>query len=229
MAKKSTKVVSINSTPEWDSTAAATWEADKKKSKFGGYKRCYESHPALELKLTQGMTRFVYGGSCGTPIHSDADIYVGLDYSFMQHEQRLPWKPGHAIHYKITDMSVPKKADEFIELIAWLAQEIIDGKKVHVGCIGGHGRTGIVLSALVAVLTNEEDPITYVRKNYCKKAVESTEQVEFLMKYFDCKEVEGAKVWKSKKKAGKTTKALKTTINPVFAKHCIFGDLDVTP
>ena len=221
--------MAISSTPDWDSTAASTWESQKSKSKtkWGEFKRCYESHPPLELNLSEGGTRFVFGGSCSYPIHNDADIYVGLDYGMKQHKQRFPWAHGHAIHYEIKDMSVPKDSDEFIELIAWLADQIRDGQKVHIGCIGGHGRTGIVLSALVAVMTDEPDAITYVRKNYCKKAVESTTQVKFLMKYFACKEVKGAKVFGSKKKIGTTTKAMQAMINPVNAKHCIFGDLDV--
>ena len=70
---------------------------------------------------------------------------------------------------------------------------MIDNKRVHVGCIGGHGRTGLVLSALVAQMTGMPDPISYVRKHYCTKAVESTEQVTFLTKHFGAAKVEPSK------------------------------------
>lgn len=226
MGKSKGKVVPIHSLDTMTGTSDSGWLSDKK-TKWGNYKRCYDSHPALELKLPEGGTKFVYGGSCSYPVHTDADIYVGLDYSMANHKQRFPWEAGHAIHFEIKDMSVPKNPEEFRELIDWLADEIRKGSKVHIGCIGGHGRTGIVLSALVSVLTDEEDPITYVRKKYCKKAVESAEQVRFLVKYFHCKTVKGAKENNKIKTVSKTSKALQGMINPVSAKHCIFGELDV--
>jgi hypothetical protein len=68
-----------------------------------------------------------------------------------------------------------------------------DGKTVHVGCVGGHGRTGIVISAIVAELTGKKDAIQWVRKHYCKKAVESKAQVQFLMKHYGVTEVTGTK------------------------------------
>jgi protein-tyrosine phosphatase len=232
VTKSKSKVVAISSNSDWDSTAAsATWEAQKSKakSKWGSFTRCYHTHPGLPITDHNGHTRVVFGGSCSEPIHEDANIYVGLDYNMAEHKQRFPWEHGAAIHFKIQDMGVPKNPTEFKSLINYLVDQILGGLKVHIGCIGGHGRTGIVLAALVATMTDEEDAITYVRKHYCKKAVESAKQVEFLMKHFGCKEVVGAKVWKTKKTVGKTSKALKATINPVFAKHCIFGELDVDP
>lgn len=205
------------------------WDSKKSKSKWGEstYKRCYYSHPPLELKISEGGTKFVYGGSCSSPIHDDAHIYVGLDWGMKEHSQRFPWVLGAAIHYEITDNQPPKNADEFRELVDWLADEIRAGKKVHIGCIGGHGRTGLVLSALVSVLTDEQDQIMYVRKNYCKKAVESKSQVDFLVKHYGCKEVTGSKAHshKSKKKAKAVSNI--TTVNPVKASHHLFGDLTI--
>lgn len=42
-------------------------------------------------------------------------------------------------------------------------------------------------------MMGEEDAITYVRKNYCQKAVESKSQVEFLHKHYGIKKVGGSK------------------------------------
>jgi hypothetical protein len=42
--------------------------------------------------------------------------------------------------------------------------------------------------------------ITYVRENYCKKAVESPAQVKFLVKHYGVAEAAGAKVHGSSKK-----------------------------
>jgi len=53
------------------------------------------------------------------------------------------------------------------------------GGMVEVGCIGGHGRTGLFL-AILTVLTMEEPhgakAVAYVRDSYCGRAVESDKQ-----------------------------------------------------
>lgn len=172
----------------------------------GTFERCYESHPALPL----GGGRVIYGGSCGYPVVTDADIYVGLDYSMATNPMQYPWNSGESFKFLIPDMGVPADVQEFKHLIDWLALQLIAQKKVHVGCIGGHGRTGMVLSALVKVMMGEEDAITYVRKHYCQKAVESTSQVRFLNQHFGIKEVAGAKSSHSKGISSATLSYLST-------------------
>lgn len=50
-------------------------------------------------------------------------------------------------------------------------------KVVEVGCLGGHGRTGTVL-ACMGVLSglSPSEAVSFVRKNYCSKAVETVIQ-----------------------------------------------------
>lgn len=198
------------------------WKTGTDKPKGSSWKtgqRCYHTHPGLKIG-----EHLVFGGSCSTPIHDDCDIYVGLDYSFADHKQRFPWVEGHAIHYQIQDMGVPKNAPEFIELITWLAGRIESGDKAHIGCIGGHGRTGTVLAALVAHMTTEADAIGYVREHYCEKAVESTEQVKFLMKHFGCAEVKGAKAGWLSQASGNVVAMARNEIAPIQARFCLWGD-----
>lgn len=142
--------------------------------------RCYHSHPALPLK--DGLV--VYGGSCIDPAVLDADVYVGFDYGMRDDARAYPWNDGVWFQYLITDMKAPKNPESFSQLIDWLILQLSANKKVHLGCIGGHGRTGTVLAALVARFMGVKDAIQYVRKNYCDKAVESKEQIDFLMKHF---------------------------------------------
>lgn len=151
--------------------------------------RCYHTHPALALP---GTTHVVYGGSCFDPVVKDADVYVGLDGGMKTTRKAWPWTPGHEVLFPIPDMGVPADAAAFKSLISWLSMELNSGHKVHVGCIGGHGRTGMVLAALVS-LRGEKDAITYVRKNYCPKAVESKAQVRFLSEHFGILPAKGAK------------------------------------
>lgn len=144
------------------------------------YKRCYESHKPLVL----GEGIQVYGGSCGSPIITDADVYVGFDLSMKRSDKSFPWEPGESFLYYIPDMHAPSDPGSFIKLVDWLVVQLTAQKKVHLGCIGGHGRTGTVLSALASVMLGEKEAIDYVRQNYCPKAVESEAQVKFLMKHF---------------------------------------------
>lgn len=155
-------------------------------------KRCYHGHPALPIKVGD-LTYLIHGGSCSTPVVTDAGVYVGLDSGMPRTKRGYPWTEGFEVFFKIQDMGVPDDPEQFKKLIEWLALQLAADQKVHVGCIGGHGRTGMVLAALVRHMTGDPDAITYVRKHYCMKAVESAEQVRFLNKHFGTNLVAGAK------------------------------------
>lgn len=150
--------------------------------------RCFESHKPLPIG-----DYLIYGGSCSRPMVSNADIYVGFDNSMTMTDRRFPWTEGEEFLYYIPDMGVPSSAEDFKKFIAWLALQLIALKLVHIGCIGGHGRTGTVLAALVTHMTGNVDSISYVRKHYCEKAVESASQVRFLNTHFGITEVAGHK------------------------------------
>lgn len=142
--------------------------------------RCYESHPPLQIG-----EYLVYGGSCGHPKVKDADVYIGLDYNMRQTAAAYPWNAQLVeVLYPIKDMQAPDHPEEFKKMIAWLADQLEYGKKVHIGCLGGHGRTGVVLAALYSHMTGDPNAINYVRENYCEKAVESQAQIDFLHKHF---------------------------------------------
>lgn len=173
----------------------------------GSYKRCYEDHPPMPLPGTELV---VYGGSCSNPVVNDADVYIGFDHSMKFTQRHWPWKRGIEIHFNITDMRAPDNAEEFKKLLTWTKKQLEAGLKVHAGCIGGHGRTGTFLAGLVS-LFGEEDAITYVRQHYCMKAVESTEQTEFLKKHFGIKPVKGSKSYGTSKSTSK--KATLTTVD----------------
>jgi hypothetical protein len=160
------------------------------------YPSCYESHPAVPIGPGH-----VYGGSCGWPKVTDADIYIGLDSSMnFRNPMRYPWHPAPEqtgpleVLFRIPDGHPPKDVAEFKAMIGWLAQQLLAGKKIHIGCIGGHGRTGLVLAALKKVVDGTQDAITWVREHYCHKAVESTSQVQFLADEFGITKVPGSRL-----------------------------------
>ena len=154
--------------------------------------RCYESHPPLKLP---GADLVIYGGSCLNPVIKDADVYIGFDGGMTLTKRVWPWTLGDEVRFKVPDMGVPEHVSDFRKLVDWTKAQLEAGRKVHCGCIGGHGRTGMFLAALVSKF-GEKDAISYVRKNYCSKAVESSSQVKFLGAQFGINPVEGTKAGK---------------------------------
>lgn len=178
---------------DWDSDPDF---ADYKNNLFkdkGNFKRCYETHPALKIGEYQ-----IEGGSCSYPMAKDADVYIGFDWTMKLTPPPFPWQeakpPKHTeILFRITDGGVPVDVANFKKLVEWTAAQLIAGRKVHAGCIGGHGRTGLFFAALVTYMTGNKDSIQYVRDAYCTKAVETKEQVNFLVKHYGITPREGAK------------------------------------
>lgn len=55
-------------------------------------------------------------------------------------------------------------------------------KKVCLHCIGGHGRTGTAICAMMIAVEKwtVQDAVEYVREEYCRHAVESSSQCDYL-------------------------------------------------
>lgn len=151
--------------------------------------KCYHSHQPLYV----GGDKYISGGSCVDP-KKGFDIYVSLDFYAKALPQRFPWNKGEVIVFNITDMKPPTTVRDFKQMIKYLSEQLDQGKSVHVGCLGGHGRTGIILAALIAYRKWDTNPIQYVRNNYCHKAVESHEQIQYLHKHFGCPIVKPSKL-----------------------------------
>jgi hypothetical protein len=139
------------------------------------------SHPELRF---DGIPGVLLGGSCLNP--GEAQDYVGFDSGMRMSQAAYPWnaQEGVSFLFWIQDGGVPTNPEEFGHLIDWLEARLRLGRRVHIGCIGGHGRTGMVIAALVAKLLGEKDAIAWTRKHYCTKAVETNAQVTFLGEHF---------------------------------------------
>lgn len=151
--------------------------------------KCHTKHK--ELAIGGGV---ILGGGCGVP-RPGYDLYVGFDqYSFTVLENSIWRGDDHVpqILYPIVDMGVPSDIADFKVFVNWLIALLEEGKRIHIGCIGGHGRTGLVIAAVLAVL-GDKDAITTTRELHCKKAVESDKQVRFLVKHFGVTSVDSTK------------------------------------
>ena len=67
----------------------------------------------------------------------------------------------------------------WLELLAHIEKEEMT---VGVFCVGGHGRTGTAVCAMLIVGLNytATEAVHWLRKNYCKKVVESKSQIDYL-------------------------------------------------
>lgn len=96
----------------------------------------------------------------------------------------LPTAPKHpevpAIVIDWPDMGVPGYPIEWWEQFVDNLWEFDGDIAFH--CHGGHGRTGTAL-AIIAHLSGicqDEDPVDWVRENYCRHTVESKKQIDYL-------------------------------------------------
>ena len=72
------------------------------------------------------------------------------------------------------------------EAIGWVLPYVYDKKSViEIACMGGHGRTGTFLAALmVREGWAPADAIGYIRGGYCPKAIESASQEDMVEDYY---------------------------------------------
>lgn len=90
---------------------------------------------------------------------------------------------GEILYYPISDYGTLPD-DVLDDLIFKVLERLKSGKKVGIFCLGGHGRTGYVAAALLGRL-GCEDPIRFLRSNYCKNAVESFAQIQHIAEFLD--------------------------------------------
>jgi len=97
-------------------------------------------------------------------------------------------KPEAMIKIDWSDGGAPNLPEKFwTDLVALLREE---KRRVVVSCVGGHGRTGTVLSILsvfMGAVKKSEDPVAFVRKKYCEEAVETKSQCDYIEKITGCK------------------------------------------
>jgi hypothetical protein len=85
------------------------------------------------------------------------------------------------IDFPIRDFSVPSVSSTDAQL-PQIVRAILSGAPVYFGCMGGRGRTGLVL-ALVAKAFGIQNPVEFVRENYFHHAVETRDQYQFVKGY----------------------------------------------
>jgi hypothetical protein len=94
-------------------------------------------------------------------------------------KELFDWSPPPQVSLEWPDGGVPAISKEWWRELAKALPAI--GGKVGCFCMGGHGRTGTMLSILYALTGNGKgDPVKAIRKKYCRHAVETEEQIEYI-------------------------------------------------
>jgi protein-tyrosine phosphatase len=119
----------------------------------------------------------VYGGSIFDIPKNVADHYFLLDGGIKTSNT------SYVTVHHIPNWGVPKDIHSFNQCLEKAAIFVNEGCPIFVGCLGGHGRTGLFLSILLFQLTKDRLSLYNLREQYCYKAVETTTQYKFLMDY----------------------------------------------
>lgn len=80
------------------------------------------------------------------------------------------------------------------EALCDVVELVVQGKPLYVGCMGGIGRTGLML-ALLAKSWGIPDPVGFVRATYYAHAVETKEQQQFIQDFIVPEEVKTTIFW----------------------------------
>lgn len=123
---------------------------------------------SISLPATFGRYFEVYGG----PYRAKPAEYVGVKLA-------LEIDADCTVNLPIRDFCTPNPQMAQTALVK-IVQLIAQGHPVYLGCMGGKGRTGLML-ALLAKAWGISDPIEYVRTFYYAHAVETKEQERFVM------------------------------------------------
>jgi ClpX C4-type zinc finger/Protein-tyrosine phosphatase len=90
-----------------------------------------------------------------------------------------PWPHEHLVW---PDFGVPQDVTAFVVGCQSVVARMARGEEVEIGCLGGHGRTGTALAVLAALCgVAQADAVSWVRSNYCERAVETEEQSQFVL------------------------------------------------
>ena len=142
-------------------------------------------HHRFEVHVHRDLVELPEGTSV-TAVSFDADDPYArasaIDFGLYLDTQWMPPWP-HA-HVAWPDFGVPTDPGTLVTALEDLLTRARAGQAVELGCLGGHGRTGTALACL-ASLTGQppRDPVSWVRANYCVKAVETREQEEFVSSF----------------------------------------------
>ena len=113
------------------------------------------------------------------------DAWILLDTCALDYFSLLDTRRFPLLVVSVRDGHPPtrEQMDGIIKFIRSFGPE----PRILISCIGAHGRTGTVLAIWMHLNQPKGDPVLRVRKEYCRKAVETAEQAKFVYSYLGLK------------------------------------------
>ena len=185
------------SVPPTPASSGSGYSTPHSAASYSGYSYTACTHDGEKAVLRVGNVTF--GGAAGSKVTAGtAVLLVDMAGNASKHVETqqarkctfpgkfevlrefvvVPPTPPPRIEVDWPDRGVPPLTRGFFEKLP----EIVGSGHVIINCVGGHGRTGTALAALLIVHADvtAEAAITAVRKEHCSKSVESKEQVQWL-------------------------------------------------
>lgn len=176
----------------WDDAVASTWTSSK------------DCHKGNVLAFEAAGLRVFGGGSSHNLVPEKADVWIQLAWSSYSNSSKawklpakfksakfLVSKPDLVIPMEITDgAGLPASLTADFWTTFWVDLQMLDKRDILVSCMGGHGRTGMVLTCLAlaaGVVPAGNDPVAWIRDRYCEKAVETKAQITYIEEAFGVK------------------------------------------
>ena len=122
------------------------------------------------LTTPNGVDCLIFGGPYVNKPNSNI---VGVK---MAEEINLPCD----IDIPTSDFSVPD-VQVFRRGLIKAIVNISKGNSLYIGCMGGIGRTGLFIAALLRIYNPSEDPVYLTRLMYLRNAVETQEQKTYIL------------------------------------------------
>lgn len=117
----------------------------------------------------------------GGPFDSRPKI-AGIGFAVCARMERVP-KTGVDLLIPIRDFDVPKHTQSELDAALYMiGTAALEGQTVYIGCMGGWGRTGLVMALLIKAF-GSDNPVEVVRAHYTAHAVETLPQQEYVANY----------------------------------------------
>lgn len=193
--KEALKLLNNGTVPKYSTYQGKSWEGYSTGGQTAGayFQKC--THPPTKVINSKKHGWEVWVGQkieCG-PYLEEFDVILNCANAgpvVPRHVMPFAWAKKYRtikakeIQINWPDMSYPQLQVEFWgDLIKYLTKT---KGKLLIFCIGGHGRTGTALAALmIAWGYDTRAAVKWIRKNYCTSAIETTSQEDYLRRVGD--------------------------------------------
>ena len=124
----------------------------------------------------------VFLKSSGGQLDPEVQVFIDLTGGGY-YKREIPAELQHLFPKRVIVMDWELRDGSVCEELPGMVVTLLEnGYTVGWGCIGGHGRTGWLAAAVLQALTGctGDEAVDYVRKNYCKDAIETRDQLDEL-------------------------------------------------